>query len=354
MTLDPHAIRAVVDGEHGDPFAVLGPHRVQTPGGRAVAVRATVPGAPAVRVLLADAPPTSMERLHPVGFFETVLSDRREPFAYRLEVTRNGHITEIDDPYRFPSLLSDFDRHLLAEGTHHRAHDKLGAHPATLDGVTGVAFAVWAPSARRVSVVGDFNDWDGRSHPMRLHPANGIWEIFVPGLGERERYKFEIRGHSVQPLALKSDPYALAFEAETPRTASVVASLDDFRWGDEAWLAARARRHPLHEPLSIYEVHLGSWRRVPEEGDRFLDYRELADQLADYVGEMGFTHVELLPVMEHPFYGSWGYHISSYIPPPRHYSIPPEVLVLLCHFLRRPRLGDFRRVAVPHPSIPAL
>ena len=182
-------------------------------------------------------------------------------FAYRLEVTRDGRVTEIEDPYRFPSLLSDFDRHLLAEGTHYRAYEKLGAHPAVLDGVAGVVFAVWAPSARRVSVVGDFNDWDGRSHPMRLHPANGIWEIFVPGLAEGDRYKFEIRGPSAQPLALKSDPYALAFEAETPRTASVVASLDDFRWSDEAWLVARARRHPLHEPVSIYEVHLGSWRR---------------------------------------------------------------------------------------------
>src|SRR5213593_3731120 len=335
MTLDPHAIRAVVDGEHGDPFAVLGPHRVQTPGGAVMAVRAIVPGAAAVRVLPADAPPTPMERLHPVGFFETVLPDRRDPFAYRLEVTRDGHITEIEDPYRFRSLLSDFDRHLLAEGTHYRAHEKLGAHPAVLDGVTGVAFAVWAPSARRVSVVGDFNDWDGRSHPMRLHPANGIWEIFVPGLGEGERYKFEIRGHSVQPLALKSDPYALAFEEETPRTASVVASLDDFRWGDEAWLAARARVHPLHEPLSIYEVHLGSWRRVPEEGDRFLDYRELADQLADYVGEMGFTHVELLPVMEHPFFGSWGYQTIGYFAPSRRYGGPREFMAFVDHLHRR-------------------
>src|SRR2546428_64107 len=182
MTLDPHAIRAVVDGEHGDPFAVLGRHGVQTRDGAAVAVRAIVPGAAAVRVLPADAPPTAMERLHPVGFFETVLPDRPDPFAYRLEVTRDGHITEIEDPYRFPSLLSDFDRHLLAEGTHYRAHEKLGAHPAVLEGVAGVAFAVWAPSARRVSVVGDFNDWDGRAHPMRLHPANGICEVFVPGM----------------------------------------------------------------------------------------------------------------------------------------------------------------------------
>ena len=335
MTLDADAIRAVVEGKHGDPFAVLGPHRVQTPDGAAVAVRAIVPGAAAVRIVPSDAPPTSMERLHPVGFFEAVLSDRPDRFAYKLEVTRNGHVTEIDDPYRFQSLLSDFDRHLLAEGTHHHAHEKLGAHPAILDGVTGVAFAVWAPSARRVSVVGDFNDWDGRCHPMRLHPANGIWEIFVPGLGKDERYKFEIRGRAAEPLALKSDPYALAFEAETPRTASVVANLDDFRWRDEAWLAERARRQPLREPVSIYEVHLGSWRRVPEQGDRFLDYRELADQLADYVIEMGFTHVELLPVMEHPFYGSWGYQTIGYFAPSRRYGSPREFMAFVDHLHRR-------------------
>src|SRR5262249_43256103 len=151
----------------------------------------------------------------------------------------------------------------------------------------------------------------------------------LPGLGEGERFKFEIRGHSAEPLALKSDPYALAFEAVTPRTASVVASFDDFRWGDEAWLAARAPRRPPHQPLSIYEVHLGSWRRVPEEGDRFLDYCELADQLADYVGEMGFTHVELLPVMEHPFYGSWGYQTIGYFAPTRRYGGARGVLALV-------------------------
>src|SRR2546425_552084 len=251
MTLDPHAIRAIVEGEHGDPFAVLGPHRVQTPDGTAVAVRAIVPGAAAVRVLPADAPPTSMVRLHPVGLFEAVLSDRRELFVYRLEVTRNGHITEIDDPYRFPSLLSDFDRHLLAEGTHHRPHHKLGAHPATLDGVTG------------------------------------------------------------------------------------------------AGLAGRVRRPLLRELLSIYEVHLGSWRRVPEEGDRFLDYRELADQLADYVGEMGFTHVELLPVMEHPFYGSWGYQTIGYFAPSRRYGGPREVMAFLGH-LHPPGVGGLLHWGAAH------
>ena len=333
--LDRGTIRAMIEGEHGDPFAVLGPHRVQLTDGAAVVVRALVPGADAVRVVSADGPAIPMDRLHPAGLFETTVPDPREPFAYRLQVTRDGRVTEIDDPYRFPSLLSDFDRHLLAEGTHYHAHDKLGAHPVVVDGVAGVAFAVWAPGARRVSVVGDFNGWDGRCHPMRLHPGNGIWEIFVPGLGEGERYKFEIRGHSPEPLALKSDPYALALEAETPRTASVVASLDDVRWSDEAWLAARARRDPLHEPLSIYEVHLGSWRRVPEEGDRFLDYRELADQLADYVADMGFTHVELLPVMEHPFYGSWGYQTIGYFAPTRRFGSPREFMAFVDHLHRR-------------------
>jgi 1,4-alpha-glucan branching enzyme len=335
MTLDTHAIRAVVEGEHRDPFAVLGPHRVQTPDGAAVAVRAMLPGAAAVRVLYDGAPPVPMQQLHPAGLFEAVLPKPPEPFAYRLEVTRDGHVTEIDDPYRFPSLLSDFDRHLLAEGTHYRAYEKLGAHVAVLDGVAGVAFAVWAPSARRVSVVGDFNDWDGRRHPMRLHPANGIWEIFVPGLGEGQRYKFEIRGRSPEPLALKSDPYALAFETEMPRTASVVANLDDFKWGDATWLAGRGRRDLLHEPLSIYEVHLGSWRRVVEEGGRFLGYGELADQLANYVEEMGFTHVELMPVTEHPFYGSWGYQTLGYFAPSRRYGSPREFMAFVDHLHRR-------------------
>jgi len=331
VTLDPDTVRALVEGEHGDPFAVLGPHPVQTADGAAVVVRAIVPGATAVRVLAEGARPTPMRAIHAAGLFEAMLPDRGASLAYRLEVTREGRVTELDDPYRFPSMLGDLDRHLLAEGTHYRAHDKLGAHPAVLEGVAGVAFAVWAPSARRVSVVGDFNGWDGRCHPMRLHPGNGVWEIFVPGLGVGERYKFEIRGRSPEPLALKADPCALAFEADTPRTASVVTALDGFRWRDEAWLAERARRDPLHAPVSIYEVHLGSWRRVPEEGDRFLDYRELAEQLADYVMDLGFTHVELLPVMEHPFYGSWGYQTIGYFAPTRRYGGPRDLMAFVDH-----------------------
>jgi 1,4-alpha-glucan branching enzyme len=334
-TLDRDVIRALVEGEHGDPFAVLGPHPAPAEAGAAVVVRAIVPGASELRLLPEGAGPTPMRRIHADGLFETTVPARDRPLVYRLEVTRDGRVTQIDDPYRFPSLLGDLDRHLLAEGTHYRAHDKLGAHPVVLEGVAGVVFAVWAPSARRVSVVGDFNGWDGRCHPMRLHPGNGVWEIFVPGLAEGERYKFEIRGRSPEPLALKADPCALAFEADTPRTASVVARVDGFRWRDEAWLSARARRDPLRAPLSIYEVHLGSWRRVPEEGDRFLDYGELAEQLADHVVDLGFTHVELLPVMEHPFYGSWGYQTIGYFAPTRRHGAPRELMAFVDHLHRR-------------------
>jgi 1,4-alpha-glucan branching enzyme len=271
-----------------------------------------------------------MERLHPDGFFETLFPGVGTLFAYRLEVAdHQGGVAAVEDPYRFLPVLSDFDLYLLGEGTHYKAYEKLGAHPRVVDGVRGVAFAVWAPNARRVSVVGDFNQWDGRRHPMRLHPGNGIWEIFVPGLGEGERYKFEILARGGGLLALKSDPYAFTFEAETPRTASVVASLEGYRWGDGAWMAERERRNALDSPMATYEVHLGSWMRVPEEGNRFLTYRELAQKLGAYVRELGFTHVELLPVMEHPFYGSWGYQVLGYFAPTRRYGSPHDFMAFV-------------------------
>jgi 1,4-alpha-glucan branching enzyme len=196
-------------------------------------------------------------------------------------------------------------------------YDKLGAHPARLDGVDGTIFAVWAPNARRVSVVGDWNGWDGRRHPMRLHPSNGIWELFLPGVRAGAHYKYEILGPAGDLQALKADPMAFAFERGGERTAAEVVDLDGYSWGDAEWMTARDRRQSLGVPLSIYEVHLGSWRRVPEEGQRWLSYRELAVQLADYVSEMGFTHVELMPVMEHPFYGSWGYQRHRLLRAPR-------------------------------------
>ncbi len=329
MPLSAGEIKALVEGGHEDVFAVLGPHVV---GARDVVVRAFLPHATAVRVIPTSSavPPRSMDPLHPAGVFEAVFPDVRDTFAYRLEITEGGGATvEIEDPYRFPSMLSEYDRHLLAEGTHYEAHDKLGAHPALTDGVAGVVFAVWAPNARRVSVVGDFNGWDGRRHVMRLHPANGIWEIFVPGVTEGARYKFEIASRSGEPIALKSDPYAFAFEPDTPRTAAVVCAVDTYGWRDADWMRSRARLRPYEGPVSIYEVHLGSWMRVPEEGDRFLTYTELADRLGAYVREMGYTHVELLPVMEHPFYGSWGYQVIGYFAPTRRHGSPQDFMAFV-------------------------
>jgi 1,4-alpha-glucan branching enzyme len=280
-----------------------------------------------------------MRRVHSEGVFEADFPGQRGRLAYRLEVTEpDGRVVEVHDPYRFGSTLSDFDLQLLGEGTHYQAYEKLGAHLRVLDGVAGVVFGVWAPNARRVSVVGDWNRWDGRVHPMRFHPGNGIWELFVPGLGEGARYKFEILGPEGQILPLKADPYAFAFEAEEPRTASVVYGLDRYRWGDEAWMAARARQNALEQPVAIYEVHLGSWMRVPEEGNRFLTYRELAERLAAYVNEMGYTHVELLPVAEHPFYGSWGYQQIGCFAPTRRYGTPDDFMYFV-DYLHRHGIG---------------
>jgi 1,4-alpha-glucan branching enzyme len=334
VTLTSREIQTLVEGDHGDPFGVLGPHRVSLDGTPAVAVRAFRPAAATARVLPADATPAprAMARVHPEGLFEAVFPGLDRPFPYRLAVEdARGQVTVREDPYRFPSTLGDLDLHLLGEGTHYRAYEKLGAHARELDGVTGVVFAVWAPNARRVSVVGDFNEWDGRCHPMRFHPGNGIWEIFVPEVGEGAHYKFEVLSRTGEPIALKADPYAFEFEAETPRTASVVSQLAGYRWGDGAWMAERSRCQALDAPLAIYEVHLGSWMRVPEEGDRFLRYPELAEKLAAYVRDLGYTHVELLPVAEHPFYGSWGYQTIGHFAPTRRYGRPHEFMAFVDH-----------------------
>jgi 1,4-alpha-glucan branching enzyme len=334
----PETVKTIVSAEHGDPFGVLGPHVVEAAGGPAVAVRAFLPDAAAVRVLPCVPSPDAvpMERLHRDGLFEAVFPGQASIFPYRLEVTEaGGGVRVLEDPYRFPPSLSDFDLYLLGEGTHYASYEKLGAHLALVDGVAGVRFAVWAPNARRVSVVGDFNQWDGRRHPMRLHPGNGIWELFIPGLGEGERYKLDIRARSGEPLALKTDPFAFAFEPDPRGGASVVARLDGYAWGDAEWMAARRQRHALDRPLAIYEVHLGSWMRVPEDGDRFLTYRELGERLAAYVADLGYTHVELLPLMEHPFYGSWGYQPIGCFAPTGRYGSPQDFMAMVDALHRR-------------------
>jgi 1,4-alpha-glucan branching enzyme len=249
-----------------------------------------------------------------------------------LRITYAGdHVLDVDDPYRYGRVLTDFDLHLLSEGTHYRAFEKLGAHRIAQGTTTGVHFAVWAPNAGRVSVIGDFNGWDGRVTPMRFL-ATGVWEIFIPGFADGEKYKFEIRTRNGATLK-KTDPFALAFEAP-PQTAAIVHDISRYEWGDGEWMSSRAARGGwLDAPVSVYEVHLGSWARVPEDGNRFLTYRELADRLVPYVKEMGFTHIELLPVMEHPFSGSWGYQVLGFFAPTARFGPPEDFkrFVDVCH-----------------------
>jgi 1,4-alpha-glucan branching enzyme len=306
MTRDEAAVEALVAGTSRDPHALLGAHPAA---GGGTVVRAWRPGAESVRFVAPGADAAKLERVHPAGLFEAVVDGAHA--RYELEVTRPGGVTDTaPDPYSFPPTLGDIDLHLAGEGSHRRLHRKLGAHPRRVQDVDGTGFAVWAPNARSVRVVGDFNGWDGRIHPMRVLGASGIWELFLPGVGDGALYKFEIltAGGGV---VVKVDPVAFATEAP-PRTASIVHR-SRYRFSDDGWMSARAQRDPYRSPVSIYEVHLGSWRRTKEGHP--LPYRDLADQLADYCTEMGFTHVELLPVAEHPYGGSWGYQVTNYFAP---------------------------------------
>ena len=332
---DSRDLDALVAGRHPDPFSLLGPHWDQTAG--ATVVRVFQPAARDVvfRLQHPVSLECSMERRHPGGLFEVVVPDgyRPDQIGYRLLTHFSSGITvERGDPYAFGRIISEFDLHLFGEGTHLQLYRKLGAHPMTLGAQAGVHFAVWAPAAQRVSVVGDFNGWDGRVHAMRNLLPSGVWEIFVPDLEVGERYKFEVRtsaGHVLE----KSDPFAFYSEAP-PRTASVVHRLGTYEWKDAGWMAHRREGHNwLDRPMSIYEVHLGSWKRVPEEGQRFLSYQELTEQLVPYVKEMGFTHLELLPVMEHPFLGSWGYQVTGFYAPTSRFGRPEDfkAFVDACH-----------------------
>ena len=301
-----------------DPFSVLGMHR--TPDG--LVVRAFLPYASSVSVVKSskDVVVAELQRVDASGFFSGSVPGRKR-FPYRLRVTAGDDTFEVEDPYRFGPLLGAIDTYLFAEGTHRRLHDKLGAHPTTIDGVAGVAFAVWAPNARRVAVVGEFNEWDGRRHPMRFRVESGVWEIFLPHVALGARYKYEIHGPSGDILPLKADPLAFAMELR-PATASIVATPGAATWSDAAWREERARTIARDAPVSIYEVHLGSWKRA--DGDRYLTYGELADDLVPYAKAMGFTHIELLPVSEHPFDGSWGYQTLGLFAPTSRFGSPQE------------------------------
>lgn len=355
-----------VDGHLADPTLLLGPRQVAQYGSRSWAIRAYLPTARQAWVVDRDGRwRRPMRRLHPAGLFEAIcpgepLRDaaagnpvavnfaaanganesagsglRRAgdgPPRYVLElVTAHGVVEKMHDPYAFPSLLDELDRHLLGEGRHWRSYDKLGAQVTSREGVFGTNFSIWAPNARRVALIGDFNDWDGRRHPLCQRIPSGIWELFLPGVGPGARYKFRITGCDGETID-RADPNGFAAEMP-PHTASIVADLNSYPWQDHDWLTRRSQRDPRQQPLAIYEVHLGSWRCQPDRLHGWMNYRELAHQLVDYCRELGFTHVELLPVSEHPFTGSWGYQTVGYYAVTSRYGSPEDFMYFVdyCH-----------------------
>ncbi len=313
ITIDPGTAHALATGAHGDPFSILGLHK----SGKRWMVTALVPGADRL-VVLADPQVEAVQVPGVPGLFQAEVKTRQ---PYRLRAENAAGSWEFDDPFRFGPVLGEMDEYLLGEGTHRRLWQVLGAHLITHEGVEGVHFAVWAPNAQRVSVVGDFNIWDGRRHPMRRRGATGVWETFIPGLAEGTSYKYEIRGPDGGLQPLKADPVGFGSE-HPPANASVVRRLGDNPWQDAAWMKSRANAQSIDAPISVYEVHLASWRRAP--GNRMLSYLELAEQLVDYAVEMGFTHVELMPISEYPFDGSWGYQPVGLFAPTIRHGTPPE------------------------------
>ena len=326
-TITQGAMDAIVHGYHGDPFAVLGPQAYAD----GIVIRALLTDAAAASVMFSSEEIYPMHKSHPDGFFEIYLPDHSLGLPYFLKITKNnGESVLYEDTYGFPSILSDYDAHLLAEGTHLRMYERMGAHPTVLNGSPGVLFAVWAPNAERVSVVGDFNEWDGRRHPMRFHNKNGIWEIFIPGIGEGTLYKYEIKTHYMGYMVTKTDPVGF-FNELRPKNASIVWDIDKYEWNDAEWMENRSERQSIDAPISIYEVHLGSWRL--KNGWEWLTYNDLTNQLVPYVRDMGYTHIELLPIAEHPFDGSWGYQVTGFFAPTSRFGTPDEfqAFVDACH-----------------------
>lgn len=322
-------IDRIIAGTCDDPFAHLGMHSVD---GKLV-VRAYVPGAS--EIIVHDAKTgRKIAALTPLrdGLFEGIAPRRKNRFAYILRITKDGATWDTRDAYAFGPVMGELDEHLIGEGSHRQMWRVLGAHIMTHEGAAGVHFAVWAPNAQRVSVVGDFNTWDGRRHVMRRRGASGVWEIFIPGIGDGERYKYELLGADGALMPQKADPFGLGSE-HPPATASVVRQLDGFDWADADWLAERGKAIAVDSPVSIYEVHLGSWKRVPEDGNRPLSYMELAQDLVAYVKDLGFTHIELMPISEFPFDGSWGYQpVGLFAPTIRHGTLQEfRAFVEACH-----------------------
>ena len=322
----------IVNGEHSDPHTVLGMHEMEEDGRKAVVVRAFLPHAAGITVIdyANKRKKYPMERLHADGFFEVTIADREEWFRYQLEYTdADGNTWRSYDPYSFSPTLSEFDRHLFGAGTHYEIYEKMGGRLMTHEGARGAAFSVWAPNAKAVSVIGDFNNWDARRSPMRRLGESGIWELFLPAAAEGDKYKFHVTQCDGRVVD-KTDPYGVYAEVR-PSNASVLYPLKRYKWKDRRWMTARRKYDFRAAPMNIYEVHLGSWKRA--EGNRFLSYTELAEQLIPYVKEMGYTHIEMLPVEEHPFDGSWGYQVTGYYAPTSRYGSPDEFkqFVDACH-----------------------
>lgn len=325
---DRRDIDAIVHADHADPFSILGLHRV----GNLLSLRSFQPGASKVDLVLADKDrPIPMELIDPAGLFAAIISGEIDVTAYRLRVHHGEHAETVEDPYRFGPYLGELDEHLFREGTFYDAYNRLGAHIVHHEGCDGINFAVWAPNARRVSVVGDFNHWDGRKHPMRCRFGVGLWEIFIPELKPGCCYKYEIKSRDGAILPLKADPYAFATEPK-PGTASLTHRFSH-RWRDEAWMEKRRATDHIQAPISIYEVHPGSWRRDVEQGNSYLSYRDLTDQLIPYVKDLGFTHIELMPITDYPFDGSWGYQPTSMFAPTSRFGSPDDFqrFVESCH-----------------------
>jgi 1,4-alpha-glucan branching enzyme len=319
--LPPDEVDRFVAGEHSDPFRLLGPHRV----GDGLEIRVFRPDARRIDIVLDQHPeePIAAQKIQQDGFFCATVRNATRHLPYHIRVTAwDGSHYLTRDPYQFGPIMGEVDLHLFAEGQHWNIYDKFGAHLRTIGDATGVYFAVWAPNAQRVSVVGDFNGWDGRVNPMRRLIGSGVWELFLPGIKQGAHYKFEMRAQT-GALLLKSDPFAF-FNQHGKSTASLVYDLERYHWNDGGWMESRRTRNWPGSPISIYEVHLGSWRRKAEEGNRHLSYLELTETLLPYVLEMGYTHIELLPVAEHPFEGSWGYQVTNYYAPTSRFGTPDE------------------------------
>ncbi|MCK5727768.1 MAG: 1,4-alpha-glucan branching protein GlgB [Methylococcales bacterium] len=322
ISLDSDFIK-ISEATHHDPFSVLGRHTKR----KKTQVTLYLPYAESASILGYG----ELQRIPESDFFEGVLSSEKSLKHYEVRgIDKNGHPFKQYDPYDFSSQFPEFDQHLFSEGKHWHIYKKLGAHPLTVDGISGIHFAVWAPNAQRVSVIGDFNSWDGRCNPMRSLGGCGIWEIFMPSLDDVCLYRFEILNRETGEILAKVDPYGQEFEFR-PQTASIVRQQKAYKWNDKVWIKKRTESDWLHAPMSVYEVHLGSWRR--DVRGNFLNYRELATQLVEYVKELGFTHIELLPITEHPLDASWGYQTTGYFAPTSRHGSPEDFKYFIdyCH-----------------------